>query len=128
MLIMKLLLSLCGWFCRQRAAALVASFERRFGAKPEFIARAPGRVNLIGEHIDYSGYGVLPMALDQDIMIAAKKTQTSKLTISNINPKFQERCASMRVCGCGCACACGCGCVCDCECICFENANMPFFH
>ncbi|KAJ1815559.1 hypothetical protein LPJ56_004532, partial [Coemansia sp. RSA 2599] len=40
----------------ERYARLKATFEKNFGAKPEFIARAPGRVNIIGEHIDYCGF------------------------------------------------------------------------
>ncbi|KAJ7759392.1 Galactokinase [Mycena maculata] len=49
---------------------LTEEFETRFGTKPTYIARAPGRVNLIGEHIDYALFGVLPTAIERDILIA----------------------------------------------------------
>jgi len=38
-------------------------FVQAFGAAPDIIAAAPGRVNLIGEHIDYSDGFVLPLPL-----------------------------------------------------------------
>ncbi|MBX3035860.1 MAG: galactokinase [Anaerolineales bacterium] len=46
------------------------SFSSYFNAKPKFIVRAPGRVNLIGEHTDYNDGFVLPMAIDREICIA----------------------------------------------------------
>ena len=39
----------------------VAAFEKRFGSKPTVGAKAPGRVNLIGEHTDYNDGFVFPM-------------------------------------------------------------------
>jgi galactokinase len=56
----------------QRYAAVCEAFHATYGMPPDFIARAPGRVNLIGEHIDYNGFGVLPMALARDTLIAAR--------------------------------------------------------
>ncbi len=49
---------------------LIESYTAYFNAKPQFIARAPGRVNLIGEHTDYNGGFVLPMAIEQEVSIA----------------------------------------------------------
>ena len=46
-----------------RADDVTALFESSFGASPAGVWSAPGRVNLIGEHIDYEGYSVLPMAI-----------------------------------------------------------------
>jgi N-acetylgalactosamine kinase len=51
-------------------AKLVGEFRLRFGSDPQFVVCAPGRVNLIGEHIDYCGFGVLPFALAQDVCVA----------------------------------------------------------
>jgi len=51
----------------QRARAL---FEATYGYAPARVESAPGRVNLIGEHIDYNGGWVLPMALPQRTAVA----------------------------------------------------------
>lgn len=46
-------------------------YKLKYGSPPEFYCVAPGRVNLIGEHIDYCGYSVLPMAIGLNITIIA---------------------------------------------------------
>ena len=67
-------------------------FTSLYGRKPDFIARSPGRVNLIGEHIDYSGFGVLPMAIERDVIIAVATTDDdSKVRIANIDSKYEPR-------------------------------------
>src|SRR5262245_37802753 len=45
-------------------------FERLFGNPQPFLAVAPGRVNLIGEHTDYNDGFVLPMAIDRHVVVA----------------------------------------------------------
>jgi galactokinase len=52
-------------------AEVVATFSSIYHREPEGVWVAPGRVNLIGEHTDYSGGLVLPMALPQVCMVAA---------------------------------------------------------
>jgi galactokinase len=49
------------------------TFRKIYGADPEVVARAPGRVNLIGEHTDYNDGFVLPAALDRAIQAAGRR-------------------------------------------------------
>ncbi len=51
---------------------ITQTFQIRFGAPPAFIVRAPGRVNLIGEHTDYNDGFVLPLAIDRATWIALR--------------------------------------------------------
>ena len=48
-----------------------AAFLDRVGRPPDGVWRAPGRVNLIGEHTDYNDGFVLPVAIDRSVMVAA---------------------------------------------------------
>ncbi|HNQ21491.1 MAG TPA: galactokinase [Phycisphaerae bacterium] len=48
-----------------------ARFSAHFGCQPECVVRAPGRVNLIGDHTDYTGGWVLPVAIDRALYVAA---------------------------------------------------------
>jgi galactokinase len=56
---------------RQVEERAAQAYRARFGAEPEVIASAPGRVNLIGEHTDYTGGFVLPCAVDPRVAVAA---------------------------------------------------------
>ncbi len=49
--------------------SLCTAFQLRFGRANTFVARAPGRVNLIGEHTDYNNGFVLPIAIDRDVAL-----------------------------------------------------------
>ena len=66
-----------------RYESFLRRFQEKYGCEPDFVARAPGRVNIIGEHIDYEGYGVLPAAIEKDILIACKRVKTTTIEISN---------------------------------------------
>ena len=49
-----------------------ATFISQFGVEAEIVVRAPGRVNIIGEHTDYNEGFVLPMAIDRQTVIMAR--------------------------------------------------------
>jgi galactokinase len=64
---------------------LQRSFEIYFNAKPEWIVRAPGRVNLIGEHTDYNDGYVLPMAIDHAVWIALRPREDDLVHIHSLD-------------------------------------------
>lgn len=51
---------------------IAQQFEKMFGGPATMLVRAPGRVNLIGEHTDYNDGFVLPMAIDRAVWIALR--------------------------------------------------------
>ncbi|XP_034184246.2 N-acetylgalactosamine kinase isoform X1 [Osmia lignaria lignaria] len=63
-------------------------FSDHYRRKPSFIVRVPGRVNLIGEHVDYCGYAVCPMAIEQDIIIAVAP-YPDEIHIVNMDFKYK---------------------------------------
>ncbi len=71
-------------------ALLQQNFQKIFGDSPEFIASAPGRVNLIGEHTDYNDGYVLPAAIDKYLHIAARKRTDNAVKLYALN--FNEHC------------------------------------
>lgn len=62
-----------------------AFFEKTFGNTPQKIVLSPGRINIIGEHIDYNDGYVLPAAIDKVICFAFEKTNSKKSKIIAID-------------------------------------------
>ncbi|XP_053201895.1 N-acetylgalactosamine kinase-like [Panonychus citri] len=65
-------------------------FKRKYNSSPSFIVRVPGRVNLIGEHIDYCGFGVLPMAIEQDTLLAVALNSDRLIRLTNMNSEIHS--------------------------------------
>lgn len=71
---------------------VLARFAESFGRSPPArVIRAPGRVNLIGEHVDYCGLPVLPMAIQRGITIALRPRTGREVRLGNLAPHFPER-------------------------------------
>ncbi|MGH9731771.1 MAG: galactokinase, partial [Candidatus Acidiferrales bacterium] len=67
------------------------AFRDIFGAAPR-IFRAPGRVNLIGGHLDYNEGWVLPIAIDRSCFVAAKVRNDSRLRIHSVQMQETFEC------------------------------------
>ena len=64
------------------ASHVASEFEKLYGRPPRWIAAAPGRVNIIGEHTDYNDGFVLPMAIEYYSVMAADRPVDSREVIT----------------------------------------------
>jgi galactokinase len=60
---------------------IITKFQERFREAPAHIIRAPGRVNLLGEHVDYNDGFVLPIAIDRATWLAFSPSDTDQTTL-----------------------------------------------
>ena len=64
---------------------LLEKAEELLGKGPIYIARAPGRVNLIGDHTDYNGGYVMPMAIDREVRIAFQPLDGHRVELTSLD-------------------------------------------
>jgi N-acetylgalactosamine kinase len=90
------------YLCESEAEAGVAAHARRYrelleafrrwrAAERVGIARAPGRINLIGEHTDYNDGPVLPAAVDRDIVAVFAPRDDARVRVRNRDNGYPER-------------------------------------
>jgi galactokinase len=73
------------------------NFHETFGIGPEHIVRAPGRVNLLGEHVDYNDGFVMPAAIDRATYIAFSPSGTDLSTLIALDMKQKVSCSPRTV-------------------------------
>jgi galactokinase len=71
------------------------AYRARYGAEPDGVWFAPGRVNLIGEHTDYSGGFVLPFALGPGVAVAAGRAPGGMITVWSAQERGDPRDAAL---------------------------------
>lgn len=96
----------CSDMTEDARSRTLAAFERRFSARPQWLVRAPGRVTLLGAHVDYVEGWVLPGAIDRAVWLAARPAkgdagvleacdlgQVAELDPARLPPPVPERAA-----------------------------------
>lgn len=63
----------------------VSAFASLYGAPPQVVVAAPGRVNLIGEHTDYNDGFVMPVAIDRQVVIAASPRDDDRVELHSLD-------------------------------------------
>ena len=81
---------------KERYIELLKHFIKKYGDKKVVITRSPGRVNLMGRHIDHRGGGINVMATDKDIVFVSASRNDDVVNISNVDVSFPDRTFSIR--------------------------------
>lgn len=68
------------------------TFSQRYGEPPKWVVMAPGRVNLIGEHVDYNDGFVMPMAIERFVVIAAGPADGEGDTLQVYSDAMDDEC------------------------------------
>ena len=76
---------------KQRYITLLELFIKKYGDKKVVITRSPGRVNLMGRHIDHRGGGINVMATDKDIVFVSASRDDDVVNIANVDDSFPDR-------------------------------------
>jgi len=76
---------------RHRYEEALRAFTKTYGRGEVRFFRAPGRVNLIGEHTDYNHGFVMPVALDKDVLLLARPRPDKTVRLSNLEPRYPPR-------------------------------------
>lgn len=75
----------------ERYCANLALFADLYGPGDVLVLRAPGRVNLIGEHTDYNQGYVLPAALDKDVLLLCRPRDDDLVRLQNVESAYPDR-------------------------------------
>ncbi len=76
---------------KQRYIDLLNKFIEKYGDKKVVITRSPGRINLMGRHIDHRGGGINVMATDKDQVFVSARRDDDIVNISNLDPIYPDR-------------------------------------
>ncbi len=75
---------------KRRYIELLNLFIEKYGDEKVVITRSPGRVNLMGRHIDHRGGGINVMATDKDVVFVSSMREDDEVYISNVNSDFPD--------------------------------------
>ncbi|MCE5322497.1 galactokinase [bacterium] len=74
-----------------RLNKIKADFERLYGSSPTIIVKAPGRVDLMGNHTDYNGGFVLPVAVNLDVIAAGRLRDDGTVSVYSQNFEAESK-------------------------------------
>ncbi len=76
---------------KQRYVALLEGFIGQYGDKKVVITRAPGRINLMGRHIDHRGGSINVMTTDKDVVFVSSMRDDDVVNLANVDLNFPKK-------------------------------------